>query len=199
MISILGLAILSYVLYGFMRFKKVRKKYWDFLVLLLCLLLIFVFADGFSINMVLFFAEANIFSAFLALVAILSVISFYRKFFNFLSSRGSVQTVFLLAVVITVIYTEYFNGIYSFSNKKVFYSYNFELKKYYFLAPIKIVEADQADQEHYGQDVQVYYLVSKNNLVYVKKDGDKLYYLRFLGWGEGSRWFQFGIPEGLQQ
>jgi hypothetical protein len=158
---------------------------------LIALQLFFVFRDAF-----LLFNLGNRSSTVLLLSFVAVIIILFVTIHNLLKLKLYKLSIVLIIIgLFLLIYTEYFNGVYSFKSISEFQSYNLQLKKYYFIVPYKLVNKNQINSEW---QTSVYYL----NFYWptnVKRDVQgNLFYYKSRGFGDGGRWFQFGISEGRQ-
>lgn len=148
--------------------------------------IVFMFNDAFCLW--------NLFQHYTQILLIFGVAIGLFLFIRFILLHGTVSTVvgtkmlLLLAVFVSLIYTEYFNGSYTFSDYRAFSQYNLPLKKYYFVLPYKLLADDGASV----------YKFPCSFSIPIKKVGDRLYYYEHTGFGRPGRWYEFGIPRRQQ-
>lgn len=108
-----------------------------------------------------------------------------------INNRSIKIAICILALIMTL-YTELFNGFYTFNSITEFQKYNLPLKEYYYLTPFKVVKRIgwEADATVYNLN-----LFSTTDIKF-DQSGRMSYYIP--RWGGSSRWFEFGIPEKEQ-
>ncbi|HOV28156.1 MAG TPA: hypothetical protein PK566_17600 [Pseudobacteroides sp.] len=95
-------------------------------------------------------------------------------------------------VIIIFLYTEFFNGIFTFKNYNEFFEVRSKVARHYFLFPYKIVDMENLPEEKFSSVYYNFYRFSE-----LKIHGNDIYY-RNPKFGETGIWFKFGIPESEQ-
>jgi hypothetical protein len=195
-LSIWGIVVLCFTIFGLIIVVRDKVITNNFIaissLLILVLQTVFIFNDGFS----MFPYNDKI---FLIGIVVIVVTIFIGKHLLIKKKNYKAVLATLTLISLTVIYIEFFNGIYSFQDKNIFMETNMKLKKYYKIFPYKLVSSKNASGDVDRQAIG--YIFSGLDLLATPIGKDKegnIYYYKPHGFGEPGYWFRFGIPEGQQ-
>lgn len=198
--SIIAVIFLIYLIFNSLYCCHKKREYnpkipFICLSILLIFQVVFIFLDGFSFYYLFIPQYYAVLSFIISICVIVSTVVIVKRIISKSVVKKNIISLLFL-VFITLIYTEYFNGYYSFDNLKEFQSYNIPLKKYYNVVPYKLRKVNDGFD---GIQAEVYILPEILNPFFrpkgIKKENGKFFYYIFR-WGENGKWFEFGIPMG---
>ena len=184
--SILGVLSLCFLVYIKKRLHSDKLIFSSMALILLQL--VFAFWDVFNI---LGGRKPNITLSFVYIIITLAVIFTLSIFVNlsiYKFNKGLIVITLLL-----VLYTEYFNGIYSFSKIPDFFRFSLRLKTYYYIVPYKVTQGRTYSLDG---EATVHYLNLFHPTDIKSGTNGELYY--YESRESYDKWFRFGIPEGQQ-
>lgn len=201
--SVFGVIVCVVVVFRIIEITLVKKRKMKYtylmtdmiLILIVINQLLFIFNEGFS----LYQLTKNELSPFLSL-AIATALAISATKIQLKYDHFIVKVIMVVFVVFGLIYTEYFNGIFSFNKYNDFFVYSRPLKSYYIIIPYKIIEQKENERVIDSEaEANVYKGISFYPIP-IKKDlkGENFYYYVPRGFGRNGTWFQFGIPKGQQ-
>lgn len=177
--------------------KKVTSSRVSLIVLgcIFSVQLIFIFIEGFSGD-ILGGKGAIQFGA--AILIIISIILWIRKLLRKNQRNIKSNIIIIILVLVSFVYTEFFNGFYTFDHFNEFKKTNESLKKYYYVIPFKLVQVGKYRRGLCGDgEVAVVYHGIHFYPTPIKFRENKMFFCvpSFL---ETDYWFEFGRPMGEQ-
>jgi hypothetical protein len=123
----------------------------------------------------------------LALALVLGVVYFSTRY------KKQAAAILCSLLILTAIYTEFFNGVFTFENKSKFFEVHSKVKQYHWLFPVKVYEEDNGQMNIYSLQLVTDHSIPRFHSLIELEDGVVYYYRSTGGFGEmNGYWYEYG-------